>query len=133
MKTSEFIRYVKENWLITWEQGDNVINISPIMKVHTNRQLIEFEKRTASSKLYLTLIKKAIEYTETPLEERQEEKKYRLKSKLLGFDDGKDLHLIYSAIYEQYCLASNISQPFTQKEIDAMPFDTSFFIKEEVK
>lgn len=133
MKTSEFIEYVKGNWFTTWEQGDNVINIGGIMKVHTNRQLIEFEKRTASSEVHLTLIKKAVEYTETPLEEREEEKKYFLR---VPFTD--DLYLNYHKALKSYAFSDknpskSIQTMFTLKEIYDMPFDMNFFIKEVAK
>ena len=72
-----------------------------------------------------------LDYAYTPLAEREEEKKYSLKSKLFEFGTERHLYLINSTIHKQYCLALNVSQSFTQKEIDDMPFDTNFFIKEE--
>ena len=132
MKTSEFVSYVDKNWFATWKNGDNVIEIVGVMKVHTNCQLIEFDEKTATTSSHFRLIEKAIEYTETPLEEREEEKKYLLKSKLFEFGTEGHLYLINSTIHKQYCLGLNIRQSFTQKEIDAMPFDTGFFVKEKV-
>jgi len=74
-----------------------------------------------------------LDYAYTPLEEREEEKKYRLKSKLIEFESDRDLYLINSSLLKKYCLSTNIRQSFTQKEIDAMPFDTKFFEKVEVE
>ena len=73
------------------------------------------------------------EYHLTPLEEREEEeKKYRLKVNVNDFQC-----LNFHTVLKDYCISNfketNCYQTiFTQKEIDAMPFDTNFFIKEEV-
>ena len=135
MKTSEFVSYVDKNWFATWKNGDNVIDIGGIMKVHTNCQLIEFDKKTATNSNHFRLIEKAIEYTETPLEEREEETKYRIKMPK-EFNAG-GLYVLKQECIENYffksCHFENAQSIFTQKEIEAMPFDTSFFIKEEVK
>ena len=136
MKTSEFIDYVDKNWFATWELGDSVINIVGIMKVHTNCQLIEFDKKIVTNSKHFRLIEKAIKYAETPLEEREEEKRYNLRlpkpfNSSLGMDYVNFVNGRYMIISK-----SNIGTTqaeFTQKEIDAMPFDTNFFIKEEVK
>ena len=79
-------------------------------------------------------VKSIIEYAYTPLEEREEEKKYYLKSKLKDRDlnelfvvNGGTLH-----DNERY-LSPTVRNQFTQKEIDEMPFDTNFFQKVEVK
>ena len=138
MKTSEFASYVNKNWFTKWEHGDNVIDIAGIMKVHTNCKLIEFDKKIATNSNHFRLIEKAIEYTETPLEEREEVKKYYLR-----FPKGYNRWYSYLAKEinkdngEYDCSGKCIDNEkykniFTQKEIDAMPFDTSFFIKEEV-
>ena len=139
MKTSEFVSYVDKNWFATWKNGDNVIDIGGIMKVHTNCQLIEFDKKTATNSNHFRLIEKAIEYTETPLEEREEEKKYRLR--LNDYLRASDLCGVYLNLLtdtndytfnESGDSTNGYKTDFTQKEIDAMSFDTNFFIKEEV-
>ena len=71
------------------------------------------------------------EYYLTPLEEREEEKKYCLR---VPFRDYAYLNFYKGS----YVFAGKIQEAgyqtkFTQKEIDAMPFDTSFFVKEETK
>ena len=73
------------------------------------------------------------EYHLTPLEEREEEKKYRLKVNYNNFQC-----LNFHTVLKDYCISNTketntYQTQFTQKEIDAMPFDTNFFIKEEVK
>lgn len=75
------------------------------------------------------------EYANTPLAEREEEKKYRLKMPK-EFNAG-GLYVLKQDDIENYffkaCHFENAQSVFTQKEIDDMPFDTKFFIKEEVK
>ena len=75
----------------------------------------------------------------TQLSEREEEKKYYLlfpdefsihpgnnNQWLLGKDS--------QGRYDEVSISTkHVQNMFTQKEIDAMPFDTNFFIKEEVK
>jgi len=77
-----------------------------------------------------------LEYTATPLREREEEKKY-----WLIFPKGYDNVPLYVRFnwsgYDSTHSSddygnTNSQTQFTQKEIDDMPFDTSFFIKEEV-
>ena len=72
-----------------------------------------------------------LDYAYTPLEEREEEKKYCLR---VPFHDYAYLNFYKGS----YVFAGKIQEAgyqtkFTQKEIDAMPFDTNFFIKEETK
>lgn len=74
-----------------------------------------------------------LDYSYTPLEEREEEKKYRLRFP----DSFVKSYLIFDKRDHNYFSGSNVKyesceNQFTQKEIDAMPFDTNFFIKEEV-
>ena len=75
------------------------------------------------------------EYYLTPLEEREEEKKYRLRLPKIFCDSFE--YLNFRKLNRDYLFVdmhgnSNYQTIFTQKEIDAMPFDTNFFIKEEV-
>ena len=80
-----------------------------------------------------------VEYYLTPLEEREEVKKYYLR-----FPKGYNRWYSYLAKEinkdngEYDCSGKCIDNEkykniFTQKEIDEMPFDTRFFVKEEVK
>ena len=82
--------------------------------------------------------KTLFEYHLTPLEEREELKKYYLR-----FPKGYNKWYSYLAKEidvnngEYDCTGKFIDytkyqNTFTQEEIDAMPFDTNFFIKEEV-
>ena len=73
------------------------------------------------------------EYYLTPLEEREEEKKYRLKVNVNNYQCLNFYTVTKSYIISNLSEAERYITKFTQKEIDAMPFDTNFFIKEEVK
>ena len=73
-----------------------------------------------------------VEYYLTPLEEREEEKEYRLKVNVNNYQ-----YLNVNTVLKDYFISDSketnrYKTQFTQKEIDAMPFDTNFFIKEEV-
>lgn len=81
-----------------------------------------------------------VDYANTPLEEREEEKKYyllfpkgyRVEKVYLGRCD--DISFGNFGDYLNTTILDGFYKvKFTQKEIDAMPFDTNFFIKEEVK
>lgn len=70
-----------------------------------------------------------VEYVKTPLSEREEEKKYQL----IVHNDFTFIRELqnYTQVVE-YIQTKEGKRKFTQKEIDAMPFDTNLFIKEEV-
>ena len=65
---------------------------------------------------------------------KSEEKKYRLK---MPKPFGSAFHQVYvTLVGDRYIISTNentesYKSVFTQSEIDAMPFDTNFFIKEE--
>ena len=140
MKTKELIEKLKNFELTCEEEGLHLIVRD---KWNNNFFTINFYKReyvgiSTEPNLYIIgryskALEYVLEYMRTPVSEREEEKKYKLKSKLFEFGTERHLYLINSTIHKQYCLAFNVSQSFTQKEIDAMPFDTNFFVKEEVK
>lgn len=79
------------------------------------------------------------EYYLTTLEEREEEKKYRLSlSDYFHSSDFMGMYLNLNTETSEYTFndssdgVNDYKTHFTQKEIDSMPFDTKFFIKEEV-
>lgn len=83
-----------------------------------------------------------LDYAYTPLEEREEEKKYWLKlPKQFKVTEHNYLRRIkivtlYKNTFDYgYMFVDEPDEKaeFTQQEIDAIPFDTNFFIKEEVK
>lgn len=131
MKTKEFIKWLEDN-KVPFKEYDSVIEVVDIARLLKDDIGIKLFDITLLHLSKIKTLEKIIEYAQTPLEEREEEKKYRLKSKLIEFESERDLYLINSSLLKKYCLSTNSRQSFTQKEIDDMPFDTNFFIKVEV-
>jgi hypothetical protein len=144
MKTSEFKKILKENGLNLIETHNTWIDVDcDDMKVGYVSLLAEkdFKTNTSCPKVIAQAI---LDYAYTPLEEREEEKKYSLKMPLnaivnKSFTD--ELILCRNNTLNEHFFLSNhnysdrkhIQTSFTQKEIDEMPFDTKFFEKVEVK
>lgn len=134
MKTSELKKILEENGFNLIEIHDTWIDIErEDMKVGYVSLLAEkdFKTNTCCPKYIAQVV---LEYAYTPLEEREEEKKYWLKSKLK--DRGMREVFVFKggAICDnKMYLSVSIRSAFTQKEIDEMPFDTKFFEKVEVK
>jgi len=134
MKTSELKKIVEENgykttsyleWIDISKDGIKLCYVS----TRTIRLFNVFDS------LQDKVIAQAIlDYAYTPLEEREEEKMYYLKSKLKDRDLNELFVVNGSALYnnERY-LSPTMRNQYTQKEIDEMPFDTKFFEKVEVK
>lgn len=143
MKTSELIKRIETlgNGLSVELLNKNVVLFADnkqtqICEVHDN--IVTTHKETfAINSLISNAIESMFEYAKTPLEEREEEKKYRLKlNELFISKDGR--YLNFNTIngkfdFNTQCELTKVKTSFTQQEIDAMPFDTNFFIKEEVK
>ena len=130
MKTSELMKIMKENGceVVKMETGwfDFYLNDAKCGYVPTNCANY-FHVNTVCTKVITQAI---VEYAYTPLEEREEEKKYYLKSKLKD-RDLNELFIVKGGElynYEMY-LSPSVRNQFTQKEIDEMPFDTNFFEK----
>lgn len=153
MKTKEFVAKIKELGYHAETEGDAIVVkvLSPhlgapsdvhgwfkIKNITKNAYLVINEGRLipqSDAKVLLAIA----EYLSTPLEEREELKKYYLR-----FPKGYNRWYSYLAKEidvnngEYDCTGKFIDytkyqNTFTQKEIDAMPFDTNFFVKEEVK
>lgn len=95
-----------------------------------------FKDRFSINSPISNAIELMFEYAKTPLDEREEEKKYRLRMPI-AFGD-YNLNYLNKRVNGKFMILDKITRErfqdkFTQKEIDAMPFDTNFFIKEEVK
>jgi hypothetical protein len=77
-----------------------------------------------------------LDYAYTPIEEREEEKKYRLKMPFINDEDESYLNFVRNRngwlLSDERDDLENYKTQFTQKEIDEMPFDTKFFDKVEV-
>lgn len=133
MKTNEFRQYLTRKWAFTEYENGFVINgIAIVHKDNSQLHLLV--------PIYLDgggreLFDKIVEYVKTPLEEREEEKYYHLvlpngfnrQFGFLNYDINRE-HYVFGSALE---LGNNQTR-FTQKEIDEMPFDTSFLEKEQV-
>ena len=89
------------------------------------------EEKMKTNELIEKVNKLIFEYANTPLEEREKEKKYMLRVPFVRY-------IYLNSFKNEYLFAGRVQENgyqtrFTQSEIDAMPFDTNFFIKEEVK
>lgn len=127
------------------ERWDRRLRISPTgePKAHYisigNYDFKVYDGYVVSSERSKKLVRYILDYLDTPIEEREEEKKYHLR-----FPKGYNSWYSYLAKEinkdngEYDCSGKCIDNEkykniFTQKEIDEMPFDTNFFVKEEVK
>ena len=138
MKTKEFIKWLEDN-KIPFKEYDSVIEVVDIARLLKYDIGIKLFDITLLHLSEIKTLEKIIEYAKTPLEERKEEKKYHLR-----FPKGYNSWYNYLAKEinkdngEYDCSGKCIDNEkykniFTQKEIDAMTFDTNFFIKEQVK
>ena len=135
MKTSELKKIAEEN-------GCNFMNSDNYYKIDGGAYIFAKVNKGNSEFLILHKLPKVIalailDYAYTPLEEREEEKKYYLKfpKGYAGIPMYVRLNFGgYDRTYssnDYHCTSSQTQ--FTQKEIDEMPFDTKFFEKVEVK
>ena len=138
MKTSELMKIMKENGceVVKMETGwfDFYLNDAKCGYVPTNCANY-FHVNTVCTKVITQAI---VEYAYTPLEEREEEKKYRLHLPI-EFVSGETVLYFYETLgtyhfddFDNVELEVEKCE-FTQKEIDEMPFDTKFFEKVEVE
>lgn len=145
MKTSELKKIVEDNKFIFMNSDCNKsIFIYKNLEDQANyRQSSFISKQHAwfgvDDNMPKVIAQAILDYAYTPLEEREELKKYYLR-----FPKGYNKWYSYLAKEidvnngEYDCTGRFIDytkyqNTFTQEEIDAIPFDTSFFIKEEVK
>jgi hypothetical protein len=135
MKTSEFKKTVEEN-------GYKLSELKHILRIEFGDDILAVVSKVWSAEVNFNgyvprnLAIDILDYAYTPLEQR-EEKKYYLR--LPSCFDGtypyylfyhRELSLAYQIVFK--VKGGDEDYTFTQKEIDEMPFDTSFFIKEEV-
>lgn len=146
MKTSEFKRKISDLGLTLVNDEYNVWKIYEkydkeniwflIGDVNKEYPFLQTGEQKCFRRDHSNILNLVIEYFSTPLEEREEEKKYRL---VTPFAMKRDLnYLAFNLNDKTYFISDNIDETyfeksFTKKEIYAMPFDTNFFIKEEVK
>lgn len=135
MKTSEFRKYLEEKGC-NFKEDKNCFDILNLGLVFKDSNSIDMCITYCQNDLFENIYK----YARTPLEEREEEKKYRLSlSDYFHSGDFMGMYLNLNTETSEYTFndssdgVNDYKTHFTQKEIDAMPFDTNFFIKEEVQ
>lgn len=137
MKTSELKKIIEDNKLkIYKEKTDDLIldDAGAVIARFDTKRFGEFKICYECPRVVAQAI---LHYAYTPIEEREEEKKYRL---FLPDAFSKTVHNCLNLkkeygtyIFDTITEIEIYQTSFTQKEIDDMPFDTNFFIKEEVK
>lgn len=126
MKTSEL-----RNWLIksgfAFEEYEKTIVINGLLTIYKEEQALEIYDESWQKGIGLELLNKAIEYINTPVSEREEEKKYRIE--LAEICEGVlsregmstkiySMSSIVKSSNETKIMFNNI---FTQSEIDNFP------------
>ena len=136
MKTSELFKKLQEF------KVDMRINNFRYLAVYESREefsTVDIKERflNLSPSCPRDIAELLFDYYLTPLKEREEEKKYYLKLNKY-FSDNNGVYVNFNINNKRYDFNNehelfSVKTQFTKKEIDDMPFDTSFFIKEEVK
>ncbi len=122
MKTNEFIKKLNELGYNVKETEHSMI----VRKEYTHLAVIDKENIYGFKYFYHNdkdLFKLCVDYTSTPIEEREEEKKYYLRKKELEFYEGTDNYLNFQVEEKFFRLldeseTENYKTQFTQKEID---------------
>lgn len=116
MKTSELKKWLEDNkW--KYDETAHYIEVLDLIKVFTESQVVKFNEYFYSNEKSLELIKVVIEYTNTPISEREDEKKYIIKTSI-GTINYFNTYL--NAEQNKFILLP-ISQRFTQQAIDNFP------------
>ena len=134
MKTSELKKWLEDNdWLFI--ETSSYIEILDLIKVYTTTHTVTFENFSYGSERSFSLLNIIVEYCSTPLNEREDEKKYLVKTSIPTMSD----FVIYLNSEENEFILFPISQKFTQQEIDNFPaeikgaIECGFLRKAEVK
>lgn len=135
MKTSEFIEKAKKYGIVSETHSDiRVEQLTFVIASVYKFGVFDFLIDTTCPPELAHLI---IDYANTPLNEREEEKKYWLLMPD-NFNHCFKYYLNHVVKKDTWIMTGNTEVngcqvKFTQAEIDAMPFDTNFFTKVEVK
>ena len=130
MKYGEFREYLKRNNIPLRENEESLIatQLFEISKIEEQR--IVFLMDLVNFPYEYDLLKKVIELAETPLAEREEEKKYYLKHKFINNYSAKNyINLIateYVKLSDRLCEDQVFKTKFTKVEIEELKekFDT---------
>ena len=132
MKTKEFIRKVEDS-------GYRVVENDDVISIHYLGENIGnvFKNKECKNPILLDLM---VEYTNTPIEEREEPKKYHLKHRWMttmgGFPKGLRINIATgTADVEQMIPMIGYQNQFTKKEIEEIKerFDTDLADFKEVE
>jgi hypothetical protein len=121
MKTSEL-----NKWLIksgfAFEEYEKSIVINGLLEIYKEKQALEIFDMSWKEGIGLELLNKAIEYTNTPISEREDEKKYCveiiLKGRVKFVNKDKQTGEFFISTIEQ---DSQFQTIFTQQEIENFP------------
>lgn len=129
MKTSEFIEYFQNEFCYVKEFSDGIfvtdideLDLFYLCKDKNSFSTIKFGFESLDFSKQQEYYKVIFEYLMTPLEEREEEKKYKLQQKGVA-----KRYLIYLNELSEYTTGTypyeneNVKTVFTQEEIDNMP------------
>ena len=118
MKTSELRKWLIKNDFM-FDEYETSIVINGLLTIYKETQKLKIYDESWQEGIGLELLNKAIEYTNTPLNEREDEKKYNLKYNDTCFNfmdswlvQGSDGKFWFSVFMEG---------KFTQQEIDNFP------------
>lgn len=124
-----------EHYKLTHKHYNNYITINGVYK---NRLWISIP--FFCDEKDFKIIKAAVEFAETPPEDREEEKKFYLKHRYFRFDDGSNKYLGIDRLRDKPDVYSKITyrwvdNQFTKKEIEEIKekFDTDLADFEEVE
>ena len=119
MKTSELKKWLDEKGWI-YEEDELSIIIHGVLVISKNHKEIEFYYRIWSEENGLDLLNKVLEYTNTPISEREYEKKYYIhqpiNNQYLNYDIKNKFYFMFEPTNTH-----DFKTIFTQQEIDNFP------------
>ena len=131
MKTNEFIKAVEELGFTTLvkEYSIRVDNYDGSILIYVRKDLPLVLETIWSMGVPEELFDLAVEYAKTPIDEREEPKKYHLRHKYLTGYGGYNF-LKIDKYYNDYLLSTNNNSTnyqteFTQEEIENLPFEVN--------
>ena len=126
MKTSELRKWLIKNDFM-FDEYETSIVINGLLTIYKETQKLKIYDESWQEGIGLELLNKAIEYTNTPLNEREEEKKYRIE--LAEICEGvlsregmsTKIYSMSSIIKSTESTKIIFKEIFTQQEIDNFP------------
>ena len=119
MKTSELRKWLKENNMFFRE---NELTIGILDSVTVDKKYPN--KIRVSTNMFgtngINMLKKMIEYAETPIEKREDEKKYYIKL-YDGMDENEDDRYLTVDVHDGVFFLYKYKRIFTENEINSFP------------